>query len=290
MIKSITVFFFVITFHVSFSQPGSEIFLFDLKIKKDKIILSNPKNVTNRKGYDNQPFFHSDSPVLYFVSANSEGRTDIMQYNYETSETKKITETSEREYSPTLTPDKQFLSCIVQRDSGAQDLAKYPVNGGAPIVLISHYIVGYHAWANAHQVAVFTLPQPFKLHLINITTGEDTIVAEQIGRSIHKIPGRDLVSFIQKQSDDQYIIKSIDVKTLEINPITKSLPSREKDMAWAPNGIILMSDEKKIWFFDSSKNGSWKEIQIDGPLPDGVMSRLAVNSKGTRLAVVFSEP
>ncbi|MEJ0031080.1 MAG: hypothetical protein WDO15_12185 [Bacteroidota bacterium] len=43
---------------------GSEIILFDLKIKKDKVTLSNPKNITNHPGYDNQPSFHPDLPFI----------------------------------------------------------------------------------------------------------------------------------------------------------------------------------------------------------------------------------
>src|SRR5690606_9821643 len=113
---------------------GSEIYLFDLSNKKGKITLSKPKNATNHPGYDNQPFFHTDKPILYYASFNEEGRADIKSYDYVTGETKFITQTNEREYSPTLTPDKKYLSCIIQRDNGEQNLGKYPVDGGEPIV------------------------------------------------------------------------------------------------------------------------------------------------------------
>ncbi len=110
------------------AQPASEIYLFDLKIKKDKITLSNGKNITNHKGYDNQPFFHPNEPLIYYTQADTSGRTDIIVFDYSKNSTRKITETSEREYSPTLTPDGKFLSCIIQRDDGVQDLGKYPAS------------------------------------------------------------------------------------------------------------------------------------------------------------------
>jgi hypothetical protein len=289
MKKLLFVLLTIVFYTPSFSQPGTEIYLFDLKIKRDKITISNPRNITARQGYDNQPFFHTDKPLLYFVSANEEGRTDIFSYNLQTKVTQRITETSEREYSPTLTPDKAFLSCIVQRDSGAQDLAKYPVNGGTPKILINNQVIGYHAWAGPDQVAVFTLPRPFKLHLIDLSTGRDTVLAENIGRSIHKIPGKPALSFIHQIANDTYVIKKFNTSTLEISEITKSLPGREKDMAWTPDGTIIMSDENKIFFLKPGSGSAWKEIETTSPLPAGTLSRLAVNSDATVLAVVVSE-
>lgn len=109
--------------------PGTEIFLFDLKVSQNNIILSNPQNITNRVGYDNQPYFHPEKPIVYYSAADESGRTDIMVYNYKTGERKKLTDTPEREYSPTVTPDGKFISCIIQRDNGAQDLGMYPIDG-----------------------------------------------------------------------------------------------------------------------------------------------------------------
>lgn len=164
------------------AQSGSEILLFDLKVKKDKVTLSNPKNVTNHKGYDNQPSFHTDQPILYYSSFNDEGRADILSYNYKTGVTTAITKTSEREYSPTLTPDKSSLSCIIQRDNGAQNLGKYPVDGGEPSVIIDNMIVGYHAWADNSHLALFILGEPQTLHYLRLPTKEDAVLAQNIGR------------------------------------------------------------------------------------------------------------
>lgn len=272
-----------------FSQPVTEIYLFELTTKGKKLTISNPRNITNHKGYDNQPFFHTDYPVLYYASADEEGRTEIKEYNYKSTQTRQLTLTHDREYSPRLTDDKQFLSCILQRDNGAQDLIKYPVNGGAPRVVIDNLIVGYHAWGDENNVVVFTLPQPFKLHLLDIRAGKDTVVAEQVGRSLHKIPGKSAVSFIQKIKDDEWMIRSLDIKTLKITEIVKSLPGKEHDMAWTPDGKIIMSDEKKVFFLDPAKSAVWTEIKVKSDTPLNTITRLAVSPDGKLLAVVVSE-
>lgn len=289
MNKVILFFLLLITSLEVVAQPATEIHLFELKIKRGKVAIRNGRNISNHKGYDNQPFFHPDRPVLYYVSADEEGRTDIMTYDYNTDETRRFVQTHDREYSPTVTPDKQFVSCILQRDSGAQDLVRYPVGGGEPAIIIDDLTVGYHAWGNNGKVAVFTLPAPFKLQVFDLNTKNKTVVTEGIGRSLHRIPGKHAISFLQKVSGEAWVVNSLNMETLQAEPIVKSLPGGEHDMAWTPDGKMLMSDGKKILFYDPSKGGSWMEIEISSATPLTTITRLAVSADGKMLAVVMSE-
>jgi hypothetical protein len=274
---------------VGLAQTGSEILLFDLSIKKDKLVLSNPNNITNHVGYDNQPSFHADQPIIFYSSFNPDGRSDIKSYDYEKGETRSFTQTTEREYSPTLTPDKHFVSCIIQRDDGAQNLGKYPVGGGQPTVLIDNLIVGYHAWIDQDRLLLFVLGEPQTLHLYNVKTKEDKVIAEKIGRSLHKIPNQNAMSFVHKISDSEWIIKRWDAATSEITTIAKTLPGRE-DLCWTPQGRIIMSDGTRIYSIDPLNEKEWSEVSIKfgGEQLKGV-TRLSLNSKGNRLAVVVSE-
>lgn len=271
------------------AQTGSDILLFDLKVTKNKITLSHPKNITNQAGYDNQPYFHTDKPLIYYSSFNDEGRADIKSYNHKTGETTAITQTNEREYSPTLTPDKTSLSCIIQRDNGAQDLGKYPIDGGDPAVIVDNMTVGYHAWADNSHLALFILGDPQTLHYLRLPTKEDTVLANNIGRSLHKIPGERAISFIQKKDDANWEIKKLGSETMVISTIASTLPGRE-DIAWTADGKIISSDGTKIYFLDPAKGNKWEEVTMH----DGVnllkgVTRLAVSSKGDKLAVVVAE-
>jgi hypothetical protein len=274
---------------VLLAQTGSEILLFDLKVKKDKISISNPKNVTSHQGYDNQPSFHAEQPILYYSSFNEDGRADIKAYNYKTGATTALTQTTEREYSPTLTPDKSSLSCIIQHDNGAQDLGKYPVDGGEPSVIIDNMAVGYHAWADNSHLALFILGQPNTLHYLRLPTKEDTVLAQNIGRSLHKIPGERAISFIQKTSDTDWLIKKFEPETMKITTIATALPGKE-DITWTADGKIISSDGTKIYFSDPSKGMKWNAVTIESGaelLKD--VTRVSVNSKGDKLAVVIAE-
>jgi Tol biopolymer transport system component len=274
---------------LSFSQQGSEIYLFDLKIKKHRITVSNPKNITNHLGYDNQPSFHIDQPLLYYSSFNDDGRADIKSYNYQTNKTSTITITKEREYSPTLTPDKKYLSCIIQRDSGMQDLGKYSTEGGEASVIINNLRVGYHVWADNSHVALFVLGSdslPNTLHYVQLPTKKDTVLAENIGRSLHKVPGERAISFVDKTTQTKWQIKKFNMDTFKIDTIATTPPSHE-DIAWTREGVLLSSDGRKLLQLDGA---FWKEIVVENKtmlLKD--ITRLAVSQSGKKLAVVVSE-
>ena len=271
-----------------YAQTGSEIFLFDLQSKKTKLTLSNPKNISNHTGYDNQPSFHSEKPLIYYSSFNDDGRSDIKIFNYKTGETTNLTKTSEREYSPTLTPDKQFISCIIQRDNNAQDLGKYPVEGGQPTVIIDNLIVGYHAWIDDTRLLLFVLGEPQTLRLYDTKAKTDKILSEKIGRSLHAIPGQNAMSFVHKISDSEWIIKRFDKTTGAITDIATTLPGRE-DLCWTPDGKIIMSDGSKIYWLDPAQEKKWLEIPMPSNEKIKGITRLAINKKGTQLAVVVAE-
>jgi hypothetical protein len=286
MKQSLSLILFSLLFTVVVAQPATEIILFDLVHSGDDYTAVNGSNISAHKGYDNQPFFHPDKDLMYYTSADDAGRTDIKQYDLKTRQTISLTSTSEREYSPTVTPDKQYISCIVQRDNGAQDLGKFPINGGAASVIVEKLIVGYHAWLNETLLYMFVLGEPATLRQFNLATGRDTVLATNIGRSLHRVPGVPSVSFIQKSNDAPWTINQIDSKG-RIVKICQPLPGRE-DLAWTPDGLILMSDGKAV-FVSHPGTTKWKEIKLTSGTPLKNISRMAVNASGTKLAVVTEE-
>lgn len=265
--------------------PGTDIYLFDLAFKKGKFVLTNAVNISDRKGYDNQPFFHPDKPLIYYTSADEEGRTDILVYNYASNETQKLTNTPEREYSPTVTPDKKFISCIIQRDNGAQDLGKYPIDGGNAEIIIDNLTVGYHVWRDDNTLFLFVLGQPNTLHEYSVADKTDKIISQNIGRSLHRVLGTTNISFVDKDSAE-WTIKKIKRKDGTIETVGKTLPGRE-DLTWTPGGKIIMSDGVKLFYWMPGKSKDWTPIYF----PDGLsgITRLTVNAKGNKIAVVANE-
>ncbi|MFZ2906704.1 MAG: hypothetical protein WAZ98_10920 [Cyclobacteriaceae bacterium] len=267
--------------------PATEIYLLDLSISKKGIALSNPRNITNHPGYDNQPSFHPDESILYYTSANAEGRTDLIEWNYETDTDRFVTQTPEREYSPTVTPDKKFISCIIQRDNGAQDLGQYPVGGGTPDILINTLTVGYHAWIDADNLLLFVLGDTLTLRKYTLSSKKESILSTKIGRSLHKIPGTSAMSFVHKAWEDVWVIKKINPDgTME--DLIHTIPGHE-DLTWTPDGKIIMSDGKQLFYYQPGKPQHWREIEMPEQMPSGSISRLAVSPNGDKIAIVVTE-
>jgi hypothetical protein len=275
----------------SFGQTGSEIILFDLKIKNGQLALSNPVNITNHKGYDNQPFFHPSKQLIYYSSFDDSSRSDIKYYNYKSGKTSNLTVTRVREYSPTVTPDGKFISCIIQRDNGAQDLGKYPITGGQAETLINNLTVGYHAWASKENLLLFVLGDSDRntLHYYNVSEKTDSIIAVNVGRSLHKIPGQNAMSFIQKTSAKESLVQRFDLATGSINTIASTLPGQDH-ITWLQNNILVSASDDKLFSLKVGADEEWRPVIVEGGTSIlKTTTRLATNRKNTKLAVVVSE-
>jgi hypothetical protein len=283
-----TLFFLLLTTSLH-AQSGTEIYLMDLMSQSGKITLKNPKNITNRTGYDNQPFFHPTKPFVYYSSIQ-DGQSDIWMYDYKKGESKQLSKTIDSEYSPTITPDKKYISCIIQRKSnGDQDLVKYNLGDMTKEVMIfeSQKVgkVGYHAWSKDDELVTFILGNPQTLHYQNLTTKKDTIVASNIGRSLHQIPNKRAFSFVQ-EVDKKWLISAFSPSNNTINVITESSPESEHYNAWTTDGLLIESRGKDLYSFDL-KSKNWRKIELPIELPQKKISRIAI--KSDKIAVVLDE-
>lgn len=277
---------------LSFSQASTEIFLLDMQVKGKTVTLSNPVNISNHKGYDNQPFFSPKEPILYFTSERDTANTEIKTYNYKTQSLSFLTNTLDNEYSPTVTPDGKFISCIIARKSPfAQDLGKYPVNGGEPVILINNLVVGYHAWIDDSKLLLFVLDGNGRtsLHHYNLLNKEDKVIAQNPGRSLRKIPGENAMSYVDKTDSLSWKIKRLDLATMQISDIAPTL-LRKEDMTWTSTGIIIMSNGTDLFSLQPGSSEGWQKINIanNGSSIQGI-TRLAVNADNSKLAIVVRE-
>ncbi|MCP5047028.1 MAG: hypothetical protein GY940_07635, partial [bacterium] len=201
--------------------------------------------ITQRKGYNSQPFFVPNSSLLLYSSAEGQ-QTDIYRYDVKSQKTTRLTSTPESEYSPTPMPGGQHFSVIQLINSegplkGAQPLRAFPFKGGDSIRLYyeKDKKVGYHAWIDKDRVAMFILGSPNTLEMFNLKSEQTRIAAGNIGRSLYKVPGKDAVSFIHYKGSKDGVIKSVDAGTLKVTPL---VPMKKGNgyYTWTPGGALLM--------------------------------------------------
>lgn len=268
----------------SFSQPNTEVFLFDLNQENGAFQLSNFKNISNTEGYDNQPSFLDNNTILYAGTRN--GQTDIVKYKISTGEMTLICETEGSEYSPLKIPDQEAVSAIRLDKDGIQVLRKYDLKNGTSKVLVDDLVIGYQVWNNDHILISSVLENNgLSLYVTDFKTKENHKIEANVGRSLHNIPNTNLVSYISKEKDSIWDIKSIDPISGTIKHIAKTLPKTE-DMCWLSSNTILIGKGDKLYKFQLEKDQNWVEVASLSSFGISSITRLSVNSDGTKLAVV----
>jgi dipeptidyl aminopeptidase/acylaminoacyl peptidase len=271
------------------TPPGTEIFIADLQGSGGELRLGKLTNITRRPGYDNQPKFLPDSSGLLYTSIREDKQADIYRYDIEKGVTTRVTETAESEYSPTVTPDGKSISVIQVEADSTQRLWKFPLSGGKPILILEKIKpVGYHVWVDEQRVVLFILGTPNTLQLVDVATEKTQNIASGVGRSLHRVPNEQNVSFVHKLAADQWIIKELDTKSQKTTAIIKMLSGSE-DYAWTPRGELLMATGAKLFKFTPGRDRDWQEIADFSKQGLGAITRLAVSPKGDRVAFVANE-
>ena len=264
--------------------PSTDIFLADFTAK-DNLRIGTPINITQKEGYDNQPFFISDTSFAYSSSFEDQ-QTDIMLYEIQSGKSRVLRTTRESEYSPTLTPDGKHLSCIRAEADGSQRLWQFPLDGGEPTLLLSSLkTVGYHCWLDPQTLALFLVGEPHQLVKASLPNGDKQKWAEDIGRGMALRPEKNALVFIAKTGEKQADLMQINAKTGKPEKITAT-PQGSEDLVWVSSHQVLMAHGSAVYHYDLKKNHSWQKIADLSSNGLTQITRLALNPSRTKLAIV----
>jgi N-acyl-D-amino-acid deacylase len=267
------------------TPPATDVFVAPLSMADGQLTIGQPRNLTGRDGYDNQPAFSPDGRAIFYTSLRDR-QTDIYRYDLDRGAAGRVTDTPEGEYSPTVMPAGRRLSVVRVEADSVQRLWSLALDGSDPqLVLPDVKPVGYHAWLDERTLVLFMLGTPPTLQLADVSTGRATVIAGGIGRSLHKVPGRRAASFVHKVADGEWWIKELDPDTREARPIVRTRPGRE-DYAWTPAGSILMADGSRLYEWRPGPEAAWREVIDLAPAGLTEITRLAVSPAGDRLALV----
>ena len=280
--------YLVLVLQAAAPPPATDIYLASLRVADGRVQVGTPVNVTARPGYDNQPFFLPDGRAFLYTSIREDSQADIYRYDLERATSVRLTATRESEYSPTPLPDGRGFSTVRVEADSTQRLWAFDADGTQPrLVLDSIKPVGYHAWGDAHTLVLFVLGSPPTLQIADARTpgrpGE--VVARDIGRSLQRVPGREAVAFLQRDSVAGAWIKEVDVRTRVVTPLVRALEGADF-FTWTPGRIVLMARGTKLYQWNPRRGGEWEEAADFAAAGLTNVSRLAVSPKGDRLAIV----
>ncbi|AXT50539.1 hypothetical protein D1818_06730 [Aquimarina sp. BL5] len=266
------------------AQSDTEIYLFDLSINENVLELKNQRNISNNEGYDNQPSFYNDNIILFAATRN--GQTDIAEYNIRDNKVNWVSETLQgSEYSPIKVPNQKAISAIRLDTTGKQLLYQYDYKTGKSEELIKDLVIGYHTWFSK-DILVSSILEEGGLSLVvsNLKDNTNKTIQKKIGRSLHKVPNSQLISYISKENE-KWEIRSLNPITGETKKIINTIPKAE-DMCWLINGTILMSKDNIIYKFNPKTDTNWSIFHTFLNKEISNISRIVTNEIGTMLALV----
>ncbi|MGS2726944.1 nuclear transport factor 2 family protein [Psychroserpens sp. BH13MA-6] len=243
---------------IGFSQSNTEVFLFDIETMGSKIAVKNGKNLSNNDGYDNQPSFLDDRYILFASTRN--GQTDIAKYDTRYGSKSWLNFTEGGEYTPLKVPNKDLVSAVRLDKDGKQRLYAYNTSNGESTELVQDLVVAYYTWFDDHTIVSAVIEGDdlnLYVHLLNEQINRK--YATKVGRSIHRIPNSNLVSFISKENNNQWQIKALDPKTGKIEVIANTIPGVE-DICWLNSTTILSGKESRLYKLTLQKDNDWKLV------------------------------
>jgi dipeptidyl aminopeptidase/acylaminoacyl peptidase len=273
---------------IAAAAPANDIYLAALEKHKAGVTLGEPRNVTHRPGYDNQPAFLPDGQRFYYTSIHEDGQADIWRYDIASGESKRITSTPESEYSPTVPPDGVGISIVRVEKDGSQRLWRYSDDGTPGKAIVNdEKAVGYHAWIDEDTLALFIVAEPPVLRTVDLRSKRTRDIATGIGRCIQAVPGRPEVAYIEPNKDGSTWLKLLQWPAGLTRLLTPPVEGSE-DFTLAPDGEVYMAHEQAIYAWQHEA-GKWSVIaDFAGKLP-GAITRLTVSPHADLIAFVVAE-
>lgn len=283
MTKYIKIFFLFFGIGV-FAQPETEVFLMDIATSENGISVENIKNVSNSVGYDNQPSFYDNNTLMYAGTRN--GATDITAIQIQSLDKYWMNPPTEGgEYSPLRIPNSKQLSAVRLDPDGLQRLYKYPTPDKPSELLIEDLQVAYYAYANKHTFLASVLSDE-RLDLVFVDLQKKTIdtLLQGSGRSIHKIPGKETMSYTAANEEGNLDIYQLDLEDRQSYFVCQ-LPIGIQDHIWLDDSKLLLGSGSQLFLYDLFGNGDWKKVADLSEAKIKDISRLALSPDGTKLAL-----
>ncbi|MEM6515804.1 MAG: nuclear transport factor 2 family protein [Bacteroidota bacterium] len=278
---------FIFSGFMAFSQPDTEVFLFDFEFSKDSLKLSNIEVISeDNPGYDNQPSFLNDSIILFVSTRNDQ--TDIKSYNLNSSKGKWITDTEASEYSPIKIPGQDAFAAVKLEKDGEQRLFKYSfTDPKLNVMIIDDIVIGYHVWLNGNIVISSILKdENLTLTVSDFRFKKHKDLVEHVGRSLSIIPKTDPpnFSFVDKNTNPWQLM-SFNLDKLEAEPLFEMMPNVE-DLVWLDDDYAFCGKGSKVFVRKNRNRGKWEEVANLAGFGINHITRMAISPNKKKMAIV----
>jgi hypothetical protein len=249
--------FLFISLQTFAQMPDTDIWLFKLERDKDhRPVLKEGRNITNRKGYDNQPSFSEDGKSIYFSSVREDLQSDIYSCHLKSGKITPITKSLESEYSPVLMKGSNLLSAVVVEKDSSQRIHFIQALTGQTIGKLPIDSIGYTVFINEDTLAYFKLTAPQSLRYYVRSTGEDRFIGLNPIRSLVEINRHVLLYGLKDSTSTTYyhydflLRKAIKICRVE---------GLSEDVIYDGELGLLRSEKSRILRYDSERK-EWEVL------------------------------
>lgn len=279
---------FMLFSSVLIAQPNTDVFIMDLDTSDNAFKISNFINISDQEGYDSQPSFVGTDRLLY--SGTENGQTDIQVYYLESGGKHRInTSTPGGEYSPTHFPKSSRIAAVRLDTTGLQRLYEYDYDApgyGESVRIFEELEVAYFAFYNENTILTSILSDNrLDLVIANLKSEEVTPYLENSGRSIHKIPTKNAMSYTVPNEEGNMDVYQLDMADKESYFICQ-LPVGIQDHCWLDESKLLLGSGSKLYLYDLYGNGDWVEVADLASYKLQNITRITVSQDGKKLALV----
>ncbi|MBI1301521.1 MAG: hypothetical protein GC137_07670 [Alphaproteobacteria bacterium] len=256
-----------------------------------QVVPESAQSITNRSGYDNQPYFINNEQLVFTTKAKN-GSSDIILYNFSSKKFTNMTRTPDfSEFSPALTACGQYISAVRVEADGNQRLWLYPINMGEPELLYDDIMpVGYYGWFE-DIAALYVVGEPNKL-LFPYGKTDLQPIAYNVGRSIQARPKTKTIAYIDQNnptntaSGTSYTLKAFDTQKRVLITLGTTLEG-SSDFIWLDKNRIIMAKGKDLYMNQLNKSKGWEKFASVSLPGYGSISRLALSPKKDKLVLVM---
>ncbi|WP_026451533.1 TolB family protein [Aequorivita capsosiphonis] len=283
--KKLLFLFIIFTTTFTFAQENTEVFVFDISPAYGGLELMNARNISNNKGYDNQPSFISNETVIF--AGNNDGQTDISEYNLTSKHQKWVnSKTKGGEYSPQKFPSKSDVAAVRLDPNGMQRLYQYNTGTGNSTELIKDLQVAYFAFYNDEKMLATVLNgDKMDLVMIDLPSKSTDTIFYNAGRSLQKVPKTNYMSYSLANEEGNLDLYLLDMNSYESYFVTE-LPIGIQDYVWLNDTQILVGSGSRLYLYDTLGDSEWNRVASIEEYGVKNISRMAISPNGKKLAVV----
>lgn len=284
MRKRYNILLFVLLVNGIWAQlPETDLWFFKIKTEDKKLILGEGKNITSRKGYDNQPFITPDNKSILYVSIREDNQADVYRYDIGKEKSFQLTKTKTSEYSPNYTPDGKSISCVAVEEDSTQRLWLYNLDGTVK-KCYSEGIdsIGYYSWLSNDTLLYYKLTDPHSLRMYIENGKADKWICNSPCRAFKHMEGNVFLYGIKDSISVQYRYYNTVLRRSEEYATHKS---KSEDFVWNKNyGLVKSEGAQLLWY--NSLEKTWNVLFDFAPKGIKKITRFAFDSKNKNIVVV----